>query len=53
LSLLKAQDAALQQGNCRTTWRQLFSFAAAIPPGMSGGPIFDRERVYVYGQYID
>jgi trypsin-like peptidase len=26
-----------------------FSFAAQIPSGMSGGPILDRERIYVHG----
>lgn len=26
-----------------------FSFAAKIPGGMSGGPIFDREGIYVHG----
>jgi hypothetical protein len=26
-----------------------FSFAAQIPGGMSGGPILDRERIYVHG----
>ncbi|MGJ4897754.1 trypsin-like peptidase domain-containing protein [Bradyrhizobium oligotrophicum] len=26
-----------------------FSFGAKIPGGMSGGPIFDKEGVYVYG----
>jgi hypothetical protein len=26
-----------------------FSFDARIPAGMSGGPIFDREGVYVHG----
>jgi hypothetical protein len=26
-----------------------FSFSAKIPAGMSGGPIFDREGIYVHG----
>ena len=26
-----------------------FSFASKIPGGRSGGPIFDRERIYVHG----